>query len=79
MTSPQPGYREELTYARDEVLPYVRHVPDKVMVIHGYRYTNENAYFMSNGDIVPKVCPYCKGDVQRPEKYLDDHDACFPM
>ena len=49
---------------------------------NGFRYTDDNAYFLANGDIVPKVCPYCKGEVERPEtgqQYLDDHEECFPM
>ncbi len=40
-------------------------------------YTDKNAYFLKNGDIVPKVCPYCNNKVEKPETYLDDHEDCF--
>ena len=52
------------------------------VVVNGFRYTDENAYFLPNGDIVPKICPYCRGNVKKPdlsyEEYLDDHEECFP-
>jgi hypothetical protein len=49
---------------------------------NGFRYTDENAHFLSDGGIIPKVCPYCKCEVERPEtseQYLDEHEECFPM
>jgi hypothetical protein len=49
-----------------------------IILEDGFRYTDENAYFLPNGDIVPKVCPYCRGKVKQPESYLDDHEECFP-
>jgi lipoate synthase len=48
------------------------------VMYNGFRYTDDNAFFLANGDIVPKICPYCKTDVDKPETYLDDHEECFP-
>lgn len=44
---------------------------------HGYTYAEDNAHFLDNGDIVPKVCPYCKMTVDDPITYLDDHEECL--
>jgi len=46
-----------------------------------FTYTDDNAYFLPTGDIVPKVCPYCKCEVAKPksaEDFLDTHSDCFP-
>jgi len=49
------------------------------ITINGFRYTDENAWFLPNGDIVPKVCPHCQCEVEEPKSYqdyLNAHDTC---
>lgn len=67
----------EIEYIKGVLPDFVKVVPADYTVLHnGFTYTTENAYFMASGDVVPKVCPYCKCEVQVPHMYLEDHDEC---